>query len=121
MGRIKGFDENQVKRRIELLSGEGECTAPEIAKELGISLPTVYKYRDKYEIEIKVGKRGRAPSEERNEKTDLLTEIAAFAGYGLSLYRISQKVKLPSSLVEVIARKHNIKIDGKKKETSVVL
>lgn len=110
MARITQTQKRKTKSRIEVLAGEG-MTAPEIADALGVSVHTVYRYRDRYKIEVKEGQRG-GDRRSSGEKPEVLQDIMFMASKGVEAHNISTKLKIPIPIVISIAEKNNITLRG---------
>lgn len=93
-----------------MLAGE-DMPATEIAEALGISTVTVYRYRDKYNIPIKEGSRGRKP-EPRESGQSLNERVEFLAKAGATVSDVAMKLEMPPAIVRAIARKCNIPIQG---------
>jgi hypothetical protein len=94
VSRVKDFDKERIINRIRLCAEEGEMTAPEISEQLGISIGTVYRYRDEYDIHIPEGKKGRKHNEEE-PVVRFETKVAVLANMGQDSQTIARKVEVP--------------------------
>lgn len=110
MGRVSKAEEDKNRRRIAMLAGE-DMAASEIAEALGISAVTVYRYRDKYNIPIKEGSRGRKP-EPRESGESLNEKMEFLAKAGATVNDVALKLEMPPSIVRAIAKKFNIPMQG---------
>jgi transposase-like protein len=88
-----------------------DMAASEIAEALGISAVTVYRYRDKYNIPIKEGSRGRKP-EPRESGESINEKVEFLAKAGATVSDVAMKLEMPPSIVRAIARKYEISIQG---------
>jgi len=110
LGRVSKDEEDKNRRRIAMLAGE-DMAATEIAEALGISAVTVYRYRDKYNIPIKEGSRGRKP-EPRESGQSINERVEFLAKAGATVSDVALKLQMPPAIVRAIAKKFDIPIQG---------
>jgi hypothetical protein len=110
LGRVSRAEEDRNRRRISMLANE-DMPASEIAEALGISAVTVYRYRDKYNIPIKEGSRGRKP-EPRETGQSINEKVEFLARAGATVSDVAMKLEMPPAIVRAIAKKYDISIQG---------